>query len=176
MIKIISGAFITILAACALFLGAMFLIASSGVASRLATAVVMLAAGACLFAAGIKLLRTGMGGLPGFAAGRILKAAAKHNGSVPEDVLMAETGGGDAVGFELSAMLRNGRVRQEAEGGRKVYIFPELQFSLRYKKCPYCGSDYPVRENIERCPSCGGDLKIVTDKSGGAEDKFSMDI
>jgi hypothetical protein len=43
------------------------------------------------------------------------------------------------------------------------------------KKCPYCGSDYPVRDDIKRCPACGGDLKTDRAAIARGEDKFSMD-
>ena len=39
------------------------------------------------------------------------------------------------------------------------------------KKCPYCGKDYPVRDDIEICPLCGGDLKLhrsAIARAGGA--------
>jgi rRNA maturation protein Nop10 len=43
------------------------------------------------------------------------------------------------------------------------------------KKCPYCGNDYPVRDDIERCPTCGGDLKLHRTALAQDEKKFSMD-
>jgi len=176
MIQIISGAFFILTGAVGVFLGLMFLMVSSGSGSRLITGITLLTIGAGLLASGIFLFRKGMRERPGSVHDRILRAAAKHNGIITEEVLSAETGGGDTVEFELAAMIRKGRIIAGDKNGRKIYTFPELQFKLKFKKCPYCGSDYPVKENIERCPSCGGDLKIVSESSSGGDDKFSMDV
>jgi len=176
MIRIIAGSFLILSGGGGIFLGTMFLIASSGIASRLTAGSIILALGALLFAAGIYFFRKGIKERPGSVHESILRAAAKHNGTITGELLDAETGGGDAVNFELAAMIRSGKAKVENIDGGKTYIFPGLQFRLKFKKCPYCGSDYPVKEDIERCPSCGGDLKIVTEGSSGGEDKFSMDI
>ncbi len=176
MIQIIAGALFLIAGSGGAFLGLMFLIVSSGSGSRLITGIMLSAIGAALLASGIFLFRKGMRERPGSVHDRILGAAAKHNGVIAAEVLAAETGGGDSVEFALAAMVRKGRAIAVDREGRKIYTFPELQFKLKFKKCPYCGSDYPVKENIERCPSCGGDLKIVSESSDGGGDKFSMDI
>ncbi len=176
MIQIIAGAFLLIAGAGGAFLGLMFLIVSSGSGSRLITGLMLSAIGAGLLVSGFLLFRKGMRERPGSVHDRILKAAAKHNGVITAEVLAAETGGGDAVEFAIAAMVRKGRATAGDKDGGKIYTFPELQFKLKFKKCPYCGNDYPVKENIERCPSCGGDLKIVSESSGGGDDRFSMDI
>lgn len=176
MIQIIAGAFFIIAGSGGAFLGMMFLIVSSGSGSRLISGIMLSAVGVALLASGIFLFRKGMRERPGSVHDSILKAAAKHNGVITSEVLAAETGGGDAVDFAIAAMIRKGRVAAGEKDGMKIYTFPELQFKLKFKKCPYCGSDYPVNENIERCPSCGGDLKIVSESSDGGSDRFSMDI
>ena len=47
---------------------------------------------------------------------------------------------------------------------RRTSIRKEIQrlgrMNMVIDKCPYCGGDYPVRDDIERCPRCGGDLKL----------------
>jgi hypothetical protein len=58
---------------------------------------------------------------------------------------------------------------------RRVYRFEDVQAKLVLKKCPYCGNDYPVRDDIERCPTCGSDLKLQRTALAKGEDKFSMD-
>lgn len=176
MIQIIAGALLSIPGAGGIFLGAMFLIASAGISSRLYAGVFLLTAGAALLAAGIVLLRRGFRSRPGSARASILRAAAKQNGVITAEILYAETGRSEAVEFELASMLRSGEASVKTDRDEKIYSFPALQFKLKFKKCPYCGSDYPVRENIENCPSCGGDLKIVSEKSPQGDDKFSMDI
>jgi hypothetical protein len=46
--------------------------------------------------------------------------------------------------------------------------------NIGIEKCPYCGSDYPVRDDIERCPRCGGDLKLHRSALARDEGKISM--
>jgi rRNA maturation protein Nop10 len=176
MINIISGAFFILSGIAGLFLGTMFLIASDGSASRLAAGIIFFAAGAGMTASGFYLLRKGLKGRPGSVEKLIMAAAAKHNGTISAKALSAETGGGEAVEFKLAAMVRSGRALVENISGKKIYKFPEVQFTLRFKKCPYCSNDYPVRENIEKCPSCGGDLKIVSERTSDGDGRFSMDM
>jgi rRNA maturation protein Nop10 len=46
---------------------------------------------------------------------------------------------------------------------------------MKFKKCPYCGNDYPVRDDIEKCPACGGDLKVNRSMLAKGGEKYSMD-
>jgi len=176
MTSLVAGAIFIISGAALLFLGAMFIIASGESPSRLTAGAAMALSAMALLAAGVRFFMRGLRSGPGAAERAILKAAAKHNGRIARMLLMAETGGGDAVEARLSEMSREGRVSEETIAGKTFCVFPEFQFSLKFKKCPYCGNDYPVREDVEKCPSCGGDLKIVSGKTADGEDKFSMDI
>jgi len=58
---------------------------------------------------------------------------------------------------------------------RRVYVFESFQVKLVLKKCPYCGNDYPVRDDIERCPSCDGDLTMHRTALAKGEATYSMD-
>ena len=46
---------------------------------------------------------------------------------------------------------------------------------LELGKCPHCGNNYPVHDDIERCPSCGGDLKAERTLLAEGGMKRSMD-
>jgi rRNA maturation protein Nop10 len=107
---------------------------------------------------------------------RILRAAAKSNGELSEDAMIAEAGGREAFVFAASSLVSERKALKQKRGSADIYIFPEFQFQLKFKTCPYCGSDYPVRGTVENCPSCGGDLKVKSGNDSSGDDKFSMDI
>ena len=67
--------------------------------------------------------------------------------------------------------LRKGASSQEQKD--RSSAVPQFKVIMKY--CPYCGNDYPVRENIETCPSCGSDLKMKKTGKEGGDDLFSMD-
>lgn len=173
--KIIYGAILLLAGIIHLFMGTVFLIASSGNNTRLITGIILFAAGSLIFIAGYRLFKKGMVLRPGAIEGVILKAAAKKNGRVSEEALIAETGIRDLTIFELGKLVSKKRALRESSAEGTFYLFPEFQFELKFKACPYCGNDYPVRKDIEKCPSCGGDLKI-TGTSAAGDDRFSMDL
>ena len=49
------------------------------------------------------------------------------------------------------------------------------RLNMVIEKCPFCGSVYPVRDDIERCPRCGGDLKHSRSVVAQNEKKISID-
>ncbi len=173
--KIIYGAILLIAGIIHLFMGTVFLIASSGNNNRLFIGIILFAAGALIFIAGYRLFRKGMVLRPGAIEAAILKAAAKKNGRVSQDALIAETGIKDLTLFELKKLVSKKRAFPESSAEGTFYLFPEFQFELKFKACPYCGNDYPVRKDVEQCPSCGGDLKITGTTTSG-DDRFSMDL
>jgi len=65
------------------------------------------------------------------------------------------------------------RARFSPSGIRKKLQMAGMNMVI--EKCPYCGRDYPVRDDIERCPVCGGDLKLYRSALARNEKKFSMD-
>jgi hypothetical protein len=173
--KIFYGTFLLIAGILHSGMGLLFLIASSDNSTRLYTGIILIAAGTLLMIAGYRLFRKGMITRPGAVEAAILKAAAKKNGRISEEALIAETGIRDLTIFELNKMVSSKRASRETSAQGTFYTFPEFQFDLKFKACPYCGNDYPVRTDVERCPSCGGDLKITGSTVSG-DDRFSMDL
>jgi len=174
-LKIFTGAFLSVMGILSILLGILFIIASKNEGSRLVTGTVLIAVGSLLLIPGILLFRQGIHLTPGGIGKRILKLARKHNGELSMDVITAELGDSDAVRFKLVEMTRQGISEEIKKDGRLFYIFRDFQTKLLVKKCPYCGNDYPVRDNIENCPSCGGDLKIKNESVTIDDDRFSMD-
>lgn len=173
--KIFYGAFLLIAGILHFFTGLLFLIASSENNTRLFTGILLLGAGIMILLTGYRLFRKGMLTRPGAIEAAILKAAAKKNGRISEEAMIAETGIKDLTLFELNKMVSLQRASRETSSKGTFYIFSEFQFDLKFKACPYCGNDYPVKGGLEQCPSCGGDLKI-TGISVSGDDRFSMDI
>lgn len=174
-LKIFYGALLLVAGILHSVMGLMFLIASSDNSTRLYTGLILLAAGVLLIYAGYRIYRRGLATRPGAIKALILKAAAKKNGRISQEALIAETGISDLTIFELNKMVSSGRASRDISEQGNYYIFPEFQFELKFKACPYCGNDYPVRSDVERCPSCGGDLKITGNTVSG-DDRFSMDL
>ena len=174
-LKIFYGALLLIAGILFFVMGLLFLIASSENSIRLYTGIILLAAGGLIITTGYRLFRKGMMTRPGALEAAILKAAAKKNGRISEEALIAETGIRDLTIFELNKMVSSKRASRETSAQGIFYSFPEFQFELKFKACPYCGNDYPVRADVERCPSCGGDLKITGTTVSG-DDRFSMDL
>ena len=174
-LRIFYGAFVLITGILHFFMGLLFVIASSEKNARFFTGIVLLGAGVMILLAGYRIFKKAMITRPGAIEAAILKAAAKKNGRISEKAMLAETGIKDLTLFELKKMVTELRASRETSAKGTYYIFPEFQFDLRFKACPYCGNDYPVRVDIEQCPSCGGDLKI-TGTSVSGEDRFSMDL
>lgn len=174
-LKIFYGAFVLITGILHFFMGLIFVIASSDNNTRFFIGIILLGAGALILFAGYRIFKKAMITRPGAIEATILKAAAKKNGRISEQAIVAETGIKDLTLFELNKMVSTLRASRETSSQGTFYIFPEFQFDLKFKACPYCGNDYPVRVDVEQCPSCGGDLKITTTSVSG-EDRFSMDL
>ena len=98
-----------------------------------------------------------------------------NNGELTEEAITAELDDSDDVKFQLNDLVKLGVAKESLRNGKTVYQFENLQVKLVFKQCPYCGNDYPVRDDIQQCPSCGGDLKMHRSAIAGKNEKFSMD-
>jgi len=174
-LKIFTGTFMSVFGILTILLGILFIIASKNEGSRLATGIVLIGTGTVMLVPGIILFKKGILLTPEGIGKKILKLAGKHNGHISMEVITAEVGDSDAVRFKLIEMTRQGVSKEIKKDGRLFYIFRDFQPKLMVKKCPYCGNDYPVRDNIENCLSCGGDLKIKNESVTMDDDKFSLD-
>ena len=93
---------------------------------------------------------------------RILDLAAANNA----ELTLAQIVAGldvpdDAVRATLGHMEAEGSCHQEQRQGRTLYVFPGLQQRKVVRLCAYCGSQYSVREPLQKCPNCGGALGVV---------------
>ncbi|PKL17534.1 MAG: hypothetical protein CVV49_10795 [Spirochaetae bacterium HGW-Spirochaetae-5] len=174
--KIITGSAMIITGLVSELMGLLFVIAASGMTSRLIAAGIFFVSGLPLLISGFKVFRSGMVLRPELIREAILKAAAKHHGEITKDIIKGETGWNDIVIYEINDMIKKRIAKTDQRDGETFYIFPEFQFKYVQNKCPFCGNDYPVRDDVQKCPTCGGDLKFLQIKSSSGGDKFSMDL
>ncbi|HNX23299.1 MAG TPA: zinc ribbon domain-containing protein [Spirochaetota bacterium] len=172
--KIITGSAMIITGLVSELMGLLFIIASSGMSSRLVAAGIFFTSGLPLLIFGFKMFRGGMVLRPELVRKGILKAAAAHNGEISKEAVTEAAGWDDIVIYEINDMIKKRIAKAEERDGRTFYIFPEYQIKYVINKCPFCGNDYPVRDDVQKCPSCGGDLKFLQIKSSTAGNNFSM--
>jgi hypothetical protein len=61
----------------------------------------------------------------------------------------------------LARLEANGLCHQEHRETKTVFVFPGLRENKVVRRCSYCGSEYSVREPLQKCSNCGGSLEIV---------------
>lgn len=155
-----------LLAAGAGFLGIMFLIASSRSPGRVVPGIVLLGIMAICGIAAFKLARVSRERL----VKELLKKAEKAQGTLSVQQVQGVTGlkrYRDVVDY----LVEQGLAVINEEGS---LTFPGLGNRLVVMTCPYCGNDFPVRDDVQFCPSCGGDLKEEL-KETGKTGLFHMD-
>ncbi len=173
--RIFIGSFLSIIGVPGTGLGILFLAAAKGDPSRKMTGVILIICSILFLFSGIFLFLKGMAMRPAGIRSRLLKLAKHNNGEVFPEEITGTLGDSDAVKAEINTFLRSGLAKEFQREGRKIYIFSDFQHHLILKACPYCGNDYPVREDIEQCPSCGGDLKLNKKASSPGDEPYYMD-
>lgn len=173
--RMIYGALLTLAGITGGLLGLLFLMAAEGTGRRLLIGAVLLAVGVLLFIPGIRLFSQALRYRPAAIRQRLLQLARLHNGELPLKVVRGEWDIHDDVDAILQDMKTTGDVRQELRPEGELLIFPQFFLELVQKRCPFCGNDYPVREDVEKCPSCGADLEIRKKKVARSDDYFAMD-
>ncbi|MCP4136631.1 MAG: hypothetical protein GY754_37015 [bacterium] len=173
--KVIAGAALSVVGILSSVLGILFLIASKSVPSRATIGIILLGSGVVELIFGIRFFRQGIEASPAGMRRRMLKLAAKNNGILWKDTILAEFGDSPDVEFRLNELIASKTAEKETRDNGTCYIFPALQMRMITKVCPYCGNDYPIRDDIESCPSCGGDLKMAGSKRSGSGELFGMD-
>lgn len=150
----------------ALFLtaGLVFLCAATSQPSRLLVAVALLLVGGGLAAWGGVALRRLHSLDPENLSDRITQLARAGGGEVTLSQAVAELSVPDeAVVAALNLLERRGQCHREYRGEREVYFFPGLKPTLVKRRCPYCGTEFSVKQALNKCPHCGGDLKLERD-------------
>lgn len=141
--------------------GLLFLIAAMLKPERILVAVALLASAALLLVWAIATLRREAEVSPEALATGIVTLARRLGGEVTVEQVEAEFRISAARALETLDKLRAaGQAQVEQREGRLVYILRGLQAAAVTRRCPYCGSNFPVREAIRQCPNCGASLEI----------------
>ncbi len=142
-------------------LGLIFLIASNTLA-RFLTAVVLLAIGGLMLYFGVRRLRR----LAAISETALRTGAVELARRLGGEVTVAQLRAEYSISSELAqnvldGLVEEGTARRDPRAERVVYVFRGLQPSLARKLCPYCGTQLPVREALQKCPNCGAQLEIT---------------
>lgn len=141
--------------------GVLFLIAAMARPQRILVAGVLLAAGGlALLWAIVTLRRQAQISPEGLAAGAV-SLARSLGGEITVAQMQAEyhISASQAVAA-LEKLTAAGQAQVEEREGRRVYVLPGLQPSKVTRRCPYCGSSFPIREALRECPNCGASLEL----------------
>ncbi len=60
----------------------------------------------------------------------------------------------------LEILQARGEAVPEHRDDRTVYVLPNLKESKVIRRCPFCGTTFPVKEAVQRCPNCGGVVEL----------------
>jgi hypothetical protein len=141
--------------------GLIFLIAAS-TTSRLLTAFALLAIGALLLWYAIRTLRRLRVLTPDNLDTAVVDLARRLGGEVSVSQVRSEFSvDQETAQASLDRLRREGVAQLEHRGERVVYLFKGVLPAKAIRKCPYCGSEFPVRESLHTCPNCGGTLEIT---------------
>lgn len=145
--------------------GLIFLCAAARRPTSLVMAVALLLVGGGLVAWGGVTLRRLRDLDPENLSDRITQLArASGNGEVTLSQVVAELSVPDeAAVAALNLLERRGQCHRQYRGEREVYFFPGLKPTLVKRRCPYCGTEFSVKQALNKCPHCGGDLKLQRD-------------
>lgn len=144
-----------------LALGLLFLIAAAARPERILTAAASIVVGALPLAWGIITLRRLAETSPEALATGTIDLARRLGGEVTVAQVQAEFHIPAALAQEtLDKLAAAGQAQPEVRRAGTVYVVRGLQPSLVTKRCPYCGSTFPVREARSQCPNCGASLEM----------------
>ena len=175
-IRGILGAIMSLIGGAGALVGLIFFIGSRGKTQHFLTGGILSAVGLLLLVPGIRIFLRELRVTPDRVRERLLRLAGKNHGSFSHAALTGEFGRYAELAIQqINDLVRKGAATITGDGDGRKYGFPEFRMELIMKQCPYCGNDYPVRDDTERCPACGGDLKIGKQRVAGKEGSYSMD-
>jgi hypothetical protein len=143
-------------------LGILFACAASAAPARCPLAIVLFAVGAAGAGWSAYSYRKWADAQPAALAARITDLAASQQGEVALAQIMSAfdvTSSTAQAGIDI--LMQNGVCRRETRGEQEIYAFPGLKEHKVERRCPFCGSVFPVKQALQKCPNCGGDLELV---------------
>lgn len=145
-----------------LTLGLLFLIAAVAEPQRILVAGAFIVLGAVPLAWGIATLRRQAETSPDALATGAVNLARRLGGELSAAQLQAEFHIPLSLAqATLDRLSATGQAQPEERSGRTVYVVRGLQQSLVVRRCPYCGSSFPVKEALRQCPNCGASVELA---------------
>lgn len=145
-----------------LTLGLLFLIAAAARPERILTAAGFMVVGAAPLIWGILTLRRQAEISPEALASGTIALARRQGGEVSTAQVQAQFRIPAGLAQEtLDKLAASGQAQPEQRSGRTVYVIRGLQQSLVTRRCPYCGSTFPVKEALRKCPNCGASVELA---------------
>lgn len=143
-------------------LGFLFLIASGGgSSSRLLVALGLLAVATAVLLFGRSRLRRLAEIDPDSLSTGAVELARRLGGELTVAQLRAEYRISEKQAIDtLEALAAEGAAVREQRQNRAVWVFTGLLPSKAERRCPYCGTQLPIRDAISKCPNCGANLEI----------------
>ncbi len=149
-------------AALVLGLGMLFACAAIAVPARWPLAIVLLALGAAGAGWSAYAYRRWKETQPAALAARITDLAAQNQGEVALAQIMSVLDvTASAAQAGIDTLVQNGACLHEARGEQEIFTFPGLKEHKVERRCPFCGSAFPVKQSLQKCPNCGGNLELV---------------
>jgi hypothetical protein len=144
-----------------LALGMLFLCAAVEDPRRLPLSLILLVGGGALALWSGLRLRRAYSLAPERLAERITALARVHEAEVTLPQVVADLNAPQEQALAALNLLETGGVcYRDFRGEKEVYIFPDLLPSKVVRRCPYCGSQFSVRNPVYKCPHCGGAIEI----------------
>ena len=158
----LGGILVTIGAIILITFGLIFLIGSGGKGTLVLTALVMLAAGVGLVFWATRIFRRLARLDPKQLATDTVALAKRFGGEVTVAQVQAEFDVPGRLATQVLEKLRSeGACVIQRRSDRDVYLFKSLMPSKAVKRCPYCGSEFSIKDARRECPNCGATLEIV---------------
>jgi hypothetical protein len=144
-----------------IMLGLLFLIAAAANPQRVWTGLVFLALSLLPLIWGITTLRRQAEISPEALSSGPVALARRLGGEVTVTQVEAEFRISPERAQEVLDKLRAaGLAQAEQRDSGTIYVLRGLQPAVVTRRCPYCGSTFPVKEAIRKCPNCGASLEV----------------
>ena len=160
--KRIWGIIIVVCAVVLITFGLIFLIGARGREGLILGALAMLVAGVALVVWAARIFGRLARLDPKQLATDTVELAKRFGGEITVAQVQAEFDVPGRLAAQVLEKLRSeGACIIEHRSDRNVYVFKSLMPSKAIKRCPYCASEFSVKDARRDCPNCGGSLEIA---------------
>jgi hypothetical protein len=145
-----------------LALGLLFACAAIVAPARWPLAIVLLAIGAIGAGWNAYAYRKWADRQPAALATRITDLAANHQGDVTlAQIMSAFDVTASAAKAGLDVLVQHGECQRQMHSEQEIFVLPGFKEHKVERKCPFCGTTFPVKQSLQKCPNCGGNLELI---------------